>query len=927
MMNLITNQFSVSILTPTLGGVRFFYLLLIQLLWLSAACAAGWTTVTSQSTARYQHTATLLPNGQVLVAGGRNSSGSLASAELYDPIAKTWSPASNLSAARYKHTATLLPNGKVLVVGGYDGSSYLPSALLYDPASNTWAPASNLNTARRDHTATLLANGKVLVAGGFNGGYLPGAELYDPAANTWSPAGNLTARREHTATLLANGKVLVAGGFNGGYLPSAELFNPSANSWSPAGNLTTARNNHTATLLPTGKVLVAGGYGTSSYLFSAELYDPAIGASGFWTSADSLSTSRYAHSATLLPNGKVLVAGGNSVGGNAQSSAEYYDPANGAVGTWSSAGSLGTARYGHSATLLNNGKVLVVGGYDGTSYLSSAVLHDPATPVWSEAGRLNIGRWGHTATLLPDGKVLVAGGMTFPAINQASAELYDHANGVGGTWSVTGSMGSRRYRHTATLLANGKVLVVGGYDGSSYLSSAELYDPLTNTWSTTGSLSTTRWYHTATLLANGKVLVAGGFNGSDLSSAEIYDPATNSWSPAGNLNSSTATLLPGGKVLSVGYGDYIAELYDPIANTWSVAASLSTPRTSHTAILLPNGKVLVAGGYFDGDRLSGAELYNPATNTWSPAGSMTTKREDHTATLLANGKVLVAGGFNGSFLSSSELYDPTAGAGSTWSSAGNMGASFAVHTATLLPNGKVLVAGGSNSSDPLSGSGAWLFDSGLMYADSRRPTVATVGSLTAGSGGILTLTGTKLTGDAEGSSGNTQNSAANLPFIQLRRLDNEAEITVFPSSVSATTFTSLPMGLLPAGHYRLTVFSNGVPSSAKIIPALPSALPGAPTLLRLTPGNGSMRIEFSPPASTGEVPITSYTASCSGSGVSSRTATGTSSPITVTGLTNNVNYTCTVSATNSAGTGTASASASKVVRPASIAPILSILLD
>ena len=328
------------------------------------------------------------------------------------------------------------------------------------------------------------------------------------------------------------------------------------------GSLATARRYHTTTLLPNGKVLVAGGVNSGNALVSAELYDPA---SGTWTATGSLATARYHHTATLLPNGKVLVAGGFDSSGNALASAELYDPAS---GTWTATGSLATARGGPTATLLPNGKVLVAGGYDGSGYLASAELYDPASGTWTATGSLVTARQIHTATLLTNGKVLVAGGGNNPTV-VASAELYDPASG---TWTATGSLATARSGHTATLLPNGKVLVAGGNDGSNALASAELYDPASGTWTATGSLATARYGHTATLLPNGKVLVTGGINNS------------------GTLAS--------------------AELYDPASGTWTATGSLATARRNHTATLLPNGKVLVAGGLDSSlHALASAELY------------------------------------------------------------------------------------------------------------------------------------------------------------------------------------------------------------------------------------------------------------------------------------------------------------------------------
>jgi hypothetical protein len=230
-----------------------------------------------------------------------------------------------MSTARAQHTATLLANGKVLVTGG---GNFLSSAELYDPASNTWSAAGPLSTGRTDHTATLLANGKVLVTGGFTSGvsgFLSSAEVYDPASNTWSPAASMsTARAQHTATPLANGKVLVTGGVvnSFGYLSSAELYDPGSNTFSAAASMSTARILHSATLLANGKVVVSGGVNSAGFLSSAELYDPA---SNTWSAAGAMSAARDVHTATLLANGKVLVAAGNN-GGSSLSSAELYDP-------------------------------------------------------------------------------------------------------------------------------------------------------------------------------------------------------------------------------------------------------------------------------------------------------------------------------------------------------------------------------------------------------------------------------------------------------------------------------------------------------------------------------------------------------------------------------------------------------------------------
>ena len=339
----------------------------------------------------------------------------------------------------------------------------------------------------------------------------------------------------------------------------------------------------------------------------------------------SMNTSRLAHSATLLPNGRVLAVGGSVLQyGDYTSSAEIYNPT---IGTWTNTGSLNIARYNHTATLLKNGKVLVTGGNGSLPWLASAELYDPATQKWVGSGSLNTGRELHTATLLTHGEVLVAGG--YGNGNLASTELYDSSEG---SWSNIGSLKNARYGHTATLLPNGKVLVAGGATTSgSYLpitlASAELYDPETRTWTLTGFMNVSRWQHTATLLKNGKVLVTGGRNFDHTntinSSSEIFDPATGKWSPAGEM---------------------------------------TTARYLHTATLLANGQVLVAGGSAETNddivHFSSAELYDPATKKWAATGSMNELRSLPTATKLKNGQVLVVGGGSGTDgnLSSAELY-------------------------------------------------------------------------------------------------------------------------------------------------------------------------------------------------------------------------------------------------------------------------------
>ena len=336
------------------------------------------------------------------------------------------------------------------------------------------------------------------------------------------------------------------------------------------------------------------------------------GTPGQFEQTGSMAISRSAFTATLLPNGQVLAAGGTLD----DTPAELYNAGSGA---WNTTGVLREARYGHSATLLSNGKVLVAGGVWGAFgqvFRGTAELYDSSTGNWTFTGNGGGHGENHTATLLPSGKVLVAGGHFpsdgyFPAQYTNGASVYDPASG---TWSVTGNLAAKRAGHTATLLPNGKVLVAGGAnDSGSSLATAELYDPATGTWTPTGNLNEPRSYHTATLLRSGKVLIAGGSGPKQ--TAELYDPSTGAWTTTGSLTDArglhTATLLASNKVLVTGGQNAsgsiaTAELYDPTTGKWTATGNLNQPRSRHTASLLPNNQVLIAGGA--SDRRT-AELY------------------------------------------------------------------------------------------------------------------------------------------------------------------------------------------------------------------------------------------------------------------------------------------------------------------------------
>lgn len=344
-------------------------------------------------------------------------------------------------------------------------------------------------------------------------------------------------------------------------------------------------------------------------------------------SLGSMLQSRVNHSATLLRDGRVLVAGGMDEGFNPLRTAEVFDPE---TNRWSAAGEMRTARTEHSATLLEDGRVLVTGGMnEKLEIVGSTEIFDPKTGKWFEYESMRTVRRGHFALSLPDGRVAVVGGVgqtlgglgilaNIAAVGALlSTEVYDPQTD---TWSRASDMLEGHSGGLAVVLKDGRVLIAGGYNQAEGLASSEIFDPNIDEWIRTASMARKTFANTATVLSDGTVLFTGGFG----------------------MSRAKGGIPPG------------SEVFDPKTNEWRKAPDTVHGRMKHTITLLPDGRVVTIGGSTAGGPVNTAEYMNPMTWAWSEITPMSVERSGHTATLLHDGRILVAGGANEKTV---EVYD------------------------------------------------------------------------------------------------------------------------------------------------------------------------------------------------------------------------------------------------------------------------------
>lgn len=710
---------------------------------------------------RSQHTATLLPTGNVLIVGGQNNveevdyptlngsdRGPLRSVELYDPSAKTSKKFENIEQARIAHTTTLLKNGNALISGGVvRGDVFTNSLELYDCVGGKVIAPGAMNRERAYHTATLLNDGSVLFIGGSNSTVLP-AEVYTPETGGIVEVGKTRyAYCHHTATLLQDGKVLITGNknHNSKALEHAELYDPATKAFTRLKDMTAARFDHTATLLNNGKVLITGGSTGKEDLASAEIYDPVAGT--FTAIPGGMKFKRSNHTATLMADGKVLIVG-------TVAETEIYDPQRNTFTT----GNNVVIRSFHTATLLKDSRVMLAGGQGQGNLLDTVEFYgtsagqpeDPGTPdddtesapvitkqplsqtvsvgesatftVAAKGGKLNY-RWyknnrpiansnfnSYTltnATTDDNGakfSVRVSNSISEELSEDAILNVVSDVNKPVIT-SFTATPSTIKAGQRVQLLAvysNGEgVIMPTGTPVSSGV--PHVVVPSTDI---TYTLIVT---HSSGAKVSASVTVKIGtptVPGTPTPTVPAAGVYTNSGQMKVQRLGHTATLLGNGKVLITGGSKgneannilNSAELYDLSKGAFVSTGSMSIARKSHVATMLKDGRILVTGGVSNApETLDTAEIFDPAKGTFAKTGKMNSKRADHTATCLTDGSVLVVGGGEGA-----ELFNPKTG---VFAKIANPLTNRSHHTACIFSNGKVLITGGVDPSKRVLATG------------------------------------------------------------------------------------------------------------------------------------------------------------------------------------------------------------------------------
>jgi hypothetical protein len=700
---------------------------------------------------KHKHQATLLQdNNTVLITGGQydTSIATTTSATCtFSWVSSTFSVGPDLAVDRTRHTSTRLFDGKVLLTGGVHGQQTFPSTSTSTACTNATPSKTLIYDDGETFTGILIGDIVEIMSGAATGAIGVVTNVTQDGAGTGSDFLTVT---DLTVDVSVNDTYRILKGRQTG----AEEFNSTGTTTTVTGSMNVPRYGHTATLLQDGKVFIAGGWydyksdPNDPTEFTTEIYDPDIdifryAASPGWPESGYLLTSRFFHTATLLEDGKVLICGGidrgdgdfisNGWSGTILSSAQVFDPVN---ETMTTVGSLNRASFAHTATLLASGKVLITGGVEsivnGADYIyNTAEIYDPTTRAFTMLENIGEQRGYHSAVLLPNNKVLIADGSL---TDYAEVFEEDKSRFVATAHCMTKD---RRFGPVATMLADGNVLVTGGQGHSvqgspgPYHNTGEVYSMSSIQFNLpTSTMADTRRYHTGTLLDTGKVLIAGGENGSGrLSSTALYDPDTETFTGTGIMSvgryrhtavklNPTSTYTTGsatftqGSTTVTGTGTtwsgnvqptwivrsdadgtfYVIASVDSNTQLTLTAAYKGVTSSSPEAYTTQTqSKVLIAGGDSLSGALATAELYDPATGTFSTTGALNVGRFDHTATLLTDGTVLLAGG-DQIFDVTGEIYYPSTGTFTSTSDTLAQGRDG--HSAVRLSNGDVLIVGG-----------------------------------------------------------------------------------------------------------------------------------------------------------------------------------------------------------------------------------------
>jgi len=865
------------------------------------------------ATPRYAHTATLLSNGNLLVAGGVNAAGTVINTVELIATGGTIGASNDIfvgsmAVARSSHTATFLPNGNVLVAGGATNAAGTPTATteIYNPQTQAWTAGPSMATARFNHTATLLQDGRVLLCGGENG---PGnvvatCEAYNSVTNTMATVATLNqARSLHSAVLLKDGTVWIAGGWNPAasnsgtnyYLPTTERFNPTTNTFASDVYLIEARAYHSATVMGDGRVAVVGGYNGYDYgspsnptdplhnyglLDATEIFDPTTDEESPGPTAN---FRRMMHSAVLFADGTVNLDGGlgnvgpQNIEANLAADSGSMSLTTGGADTialtnpTSGSPSITLQLPITASGTIVNGEILWLGSTDQpntTVTFSSGVVSMTLNPTSLDGVIVNCsagtcGTVNLPATLNVTGVTSGFQQSATPASSPVDLSVYngtfassativiqemvlasgEKLNELQGTMTITYQSFVGRYQHTGTLTTSGDSDFVGGRGPSGALSNGGfridgvVIPEFGDFTGISGTMSTARAYHTATLLPSGSILVAGGQSAPNapLATATVFSPTTGVFTPTPSTMSlsrsnHTATLLTNGRVLIAGgftnqtstAPTNVAEIYYPNTQLFVPTASMTYARGNHTATLMPDGSVIVLGGNSSsGGYLNTVEQYSPNAVTWTTLNPMPVALSNQTATLLTNGDILVIGGKTASGPSNAAyLFNPTA---DTWTTLASMPTALYDHTATLMFDGRVLVAGGND------GLGSTYVS--YIYNPGSNTWAATC------SGNCLTQarsghTATLLPNNTVMITGGIGNPTPT--YVEVFRIDGSswAPVGVFPAARTAHTMTLALNGLLYAigGYTGTSYYASALSGDFTLSPDAETT--GAPPSLR-----------------------------------------------------------------------------------------------